>query len=228
MALAFAHIREPKEWSKKTVDQVLLSGDEYYRNIIKRLEENNKLVSKMLMVDELDRNFSFSNKEVTFDINDCCVNGVLGYPDHGDVLNIKTGLLKFFNEFDFGVLTCRHISVAVWRKDGVFYYFDSHNRDNKGLTTAYGTACLLRLLNIDDLAKSIESNLYPDKNSFFNIGAFDVKLLEAEEEGGMVRQPLIISSRTVKMKILLFYCPKPVTKIPSMNLMRENRRYRCA
>lgn len=67
-----------------------MSGDEFYRATVDRLKESQKLVSKMLMVDELNRNFSFSNKEVVFNILDCCVNGILGYPDHGDVLNVKT------------------------------------------------------------------------------------------------------------------------------------------
>ncbi|KAK9886347.1 hypothetical protein WA026_015864 [Henosepilachna vigintioctopunctata] len=190
MSIAFVHIRPPNEWTSKTVDQVLMSGDEFYRKTVERLEENNKLVSKLLMVDELDRNFSFSNKELTFEIHDCYVNGILGYPDDGDVLNIKTGLMRFFEEFNFGVLTSRNISVAVWKKDGAFYYFDSHSRDNKGLTSSYGTACVLRLLTIDDLAKAIESNLGPNKLSFFNISAINVNMLTAEEEGGMVRQPL--------------------------------------
>ncbi|XP_044763345.1 uncharacterized protein LOC123320203 [Coccinella septempunctata] len=190
MSVAFLKIKEQKKWSKKTIDQVLMSGDEFYRATVDRLKESQSFVSKMLMVDELNRNFSFSNKEVVFDIIDCCVNGILGYPDHGDVLNVKTGLMRFFDEFDFGVLTCRNISVGIWRTDGAYFYFDSHSLDDKGINAGYGKACVMRVLTIDDLAKTIETNMKPDKLSFFNISSVSAKLLEAEEEGGTVRLPL--------------------------------------
>ncbi|XP_045468526.1 uncharacterized protein LOC123676579 [Harmonia axyridis] len=190
MSIAFLQIKEADKWSKKTIDQVLMSGDEFYRATVERLKETNNFVSKMLMVDELNRNFSFSNKEVVFDIIDCCVNGILGYPDRGDVLNVKTGLMKFFQEFDFGVLTCRNISLGVWRINGDYFVFDSHSLDEKGIIAGYGTACVMRVLTVDELSKTIETNLKPDKLSYFNISSVNVNLLEAEEEGGTVRLPL--------------------------------------
>lgn len=43
------------------------------------------------------------------------------------------GLMRFFEEFDFGVLTSRNVSIGVWRTDGAFFYFDSHSLDEKGI-----------------------------------------------------------------------------------------------
>lgn len=48
----------------------------------------------------------------------------------------------------------------------------------------------MRVLTIEDLAKTIETNLKPDKVSFFNISSVNVDVLEAEEKGGTVRLPL--------------------------------------
>lgn len=48
------------------------------------------------------------------------------------------GLVKFFEDHETGVLSSHNISVAVWKTDGVYYVFDGHSRNDKGLAASKG------------------------------------------------------------------------------------------
>lgn len=46
-----------------------------------------------------------------------------------------------------------------------------------------GTACILRILNLDELTKSVETNFGPSQSAEYNIGRVVVKVWEMVEEG---------------------------------------------
>lgn len=46
------------------------------------------------------------------------------------------GLCKYFEDNDGAVLTCRNISMSIWKLDNYYYYFDSHDRNENGLITS--------------------------------------------------------------------------------------------
>lgn len=53
---------------------------------------------------------------------------------------------------------------------------------------AYGTACVLRILNLEELAKSVQTNLGPSSQDFYNISRVGVRIWEMVDD--VVRPPL--------------------------------------
>ncbi|KAK9753103.1 hypothetical protein QE152_g3664 [Popillia japonica] len=87
------------------------------------------------MMVELLPKYILDDKELCFEIEECLVNGNLTYPDNHEILNLKMGFKQFFEDNDAGILTCRGVSMAVWKLNEVFYYFDSHSKNDEGLNS---------------------------------------------------------------------------------------------
>lgn len=97
------------------------------------------------------------------------------------------GLEEYFKENDVGIITAGNISVAVWKYNNFYYYFDSHTRDHNGITHGIGVACVLRLEKIEDLVKSFVTNLQPVAEDLFNIGYCEANVWESDESGRLNR-----------------------------------------
>ncbi|VEN60728.1 unnamed protein product [Callosobruchus maculatus] len=186
IAIALQYLTPMKDWGSEMVDEVLDKGDQLYNESLDYLEEKSIFEVKMLMLNEVNTVFKFPTQEAVFVIDECLVNGSL--KGEKDLLNLENGLEMFFKDNDRGIVAVRNISVAVWRHEGVYYYFDSHSRDEKGLTVGYGTACVLRAILISDLATAIEVNLKAGSENTFNIHRVNVEFYDSGS--GVVRPPL--------------------------------------
>ncbi|XP_044260521.1 uncharacterized protein LOC123008654 [Tribolium madens] len=189
MALTYKELKEEKEWDDNTVDQVLISGDEFYQSCVNYLQETGRFKHKYLMVDEVKRDFDVENKKVNLEIDDCLVNGIVNAKSDTGIPNLRRGFEQFFTDSDGGIVTANLQSMAVWKRDGTYYYYDSHSRNDKGVVCGFGTACILRLLTIEDLTNALMTNLGADKQNFFNISRVVVKLIDMTEDG-VVKPPL--------------------------------------
>nr|CAI5839704.1 unnamed protein product [Callosobruchus analis] len=183
LAITLQYLTPMKDWSSETV---LDKGDQLYNETMDCLEEKSIFETKMLMLNEINTVFKLPTQEAVFLIDECAVNGSL--KGEKDLLNLENGLEMFFRDNDRGIIAVRNISVAIWRHEGVYYYFDSHSRDDKGLPTGYGTACILRAILISDLAAAIEVNLKAGSENLFNIHRINVEFYDSGS--GVVRPPL--------------------------------------
>ncbi|XP_074039685.1 uncharacterized protein [Leptinotarsa decemlineata] len=189
VVLAMKELQPLKEWSSATVDKVLDLGDQFYMESVEKLKEIGSFEDKMLMLTELNKKFKLSNMQALFEIEDCDITGKINPSYDENDISLKKGVQIYFNDNDSGIITCRDISIAVWKKDNVFYYFDSHSRDEMGLATDFGMACILRTTFLDDLLNTLVANLGPGKESIYNINKITVTFLETAD-GDLYRPPL--------------------------------------
>ena len=189
MALTYKELKEEKDWDPQTMDEILVNGDELYRSCVQYLNEIGKFKHPHLMIDEIKTSFNVANKMIKLEVNDCLVNGVVNAKNDSWVPNLLKGFTEFFGENDAGVITANDLSMAVWKRDDVYYYFDSHSRDSRGIVTSYGTSCILRLMNLEDLANAMKVNLGTNKENLYNISRVVVKVFDITEEG-VTMQPL--------------------------------------
>lgn len=190
MALAYATVKPEKEWNTETLDEILVSGDKLYNDAVDELIRKDKYKDEKLMITEVPRKFAFdATKEVNIEVQDCLINGIVSAKSNDKICNLKKGLEEFFIDNDTGVITAKTLSMAVWKKDDSYYYYDSHARDEKGIVADFGTACVLRLSNLPDLATSVETNLPAHPEDTFNISRVAVKVWEITDDG-LARPPL--------------------------------------
>ncbi|KAF2888220.1 hypothetical protein ILUMI_17953, partial [Ignelater luminosus] len=133
LALAYSRVKHVKRWTTEDVDEILIQGDTYYKNCVDALKESNKFIDNKLLVDEVLIKFPLEGYEMNLEIQDCMINGLLDAKDDNDALNLKKGLEEFFKDNDTCIVTTRSISVAVWKNEEIYYYYDSHSRDENGV-----------------------------------------------------------------------------------------------
>ncbi|CAH1118614.1 unnamed protein product [Phaedon cochleariae] len=190
LALLALHELVPlKDWSSDTVNEVVELGDQLYVESVDQLTKNNLFENRMLMMSEINKSFKMHDLEANFEVDECMINGMLNAKNTNDNKDLRKGLEELFFDMESGIVTCRYISVAVWKKDEVYYYFDSHSRDEHGFATSYGTACVLRTTNLADLADVIESNLSPGKENTYNVHLVRLKFFQLGD-GDAYRPPL--------------------------------------
>lgn len=189
IALAMAFLKPIKKWKTSDVDEILIISEDYYKATVQSLKSRNLYYDPRLLVDELLRKFNVEGNEITFDIRDCIVNGLIEGSDEMPIFDLAQGIRHFFSENDYGILSCREIAVSIWQCDQVYYYYDSHSRDEDGVLNNYGTACVLRLLTVEDLARTLEANFEPGTNNMFNISSLRF-IVWQKEEGGIMKPPL--------------------------------------
>ncbi|KAK5638441.1 hypothetical protein RI129_012736 [Pyrocoelia pectoralis] len=189
LALAYAFIKPEATWDSDDVNEILIQSEPYYKICVANLQSASKYRDAKLTVGELTRKCILEGNEINFDIEEGLVTGMIDAKDYNDVLNLKSGIATFFRENDSAIIILRSIAVAIWKKDQAYYYYDSLSRDENGVINNYGTACVMRLLTLEELASMIEGNLEPSYNNAFNISRVTITVWEMEE-GGISRPPL--------------------------------------
>ncbi|XP_029663170.1 uncharacterized protein LOC115235483 [Formica exsecta] len=182
VALVSAWETPPARWSSETVDEAVREGDAYY-NWCKPAETEEETEERPFLVQDLKRNLYFKNRKVIIDVEDTAVVGDLLASDDSELLNLKEGLRRFFENKQYGIVEARRLSVAVWKveedvkdedKETFYYYFDPNPRDKLGQSSAEtdeeNSACVVRTSDLSTLANLIEKNVGRDpKNNDFAI-----------------------------------------------------------
>lgn len=165
VAITVAKIKETETWSPNIIDTILIAGDRLYLNSIqsRRAPNSAEANKEYLRVQELQINFEVLNHSCIIQVQDesysicghLTVN-IDGFP------NLKNGLTHFFTESDVdegAIVTCNGISVAIWKRDDLYYLFDSHSRGPKGRVAQDRKACLISFTDIPQLWSILKSNI---------------------------------------------------------------------
>ncbi|XP_030747483.1 uncharacterized protein LOC115875982 isoform X2 [Sitophilus oryzae] len=186
IALAMQLLFNIQEWSSDTVDEVLMTGDGFYKSSVEYLQKKGLFTKPRLMLNELKGSVKIRDKEACYELDECIVNGLICAKEKNDPVNLKKGLEYFFADSDMGIITTRDISLAIWMKDGVFYYLDPYSRDKDGYAAGYGTSCTIRFLTLDDLVQIAEANLDCNTEDLFNVTKVTINLYDAGSAGSAV------------------------------------------
>lgn len=172
IALVSARETPPVKWGRETVDEVIREGDAYY-NWTKPTEMEEE-TERILLVQDLKKNFYFKNRKVKIDVEEATVVGDLSASDDAELPNLQKGLRQFFENKQYGIIETKNLSVAVWKveeevknkekgKGTFYYYFDPNPRDRLGQASAErneeDTACVIRTADLSALANLIEKNV---------------------------------------------------------------------
>ncbi|XP_055680639.1 uncharacterized protein LOC129788528 [Lutzomyia longipalpis] len=143
------------------MDDILLKGNEIY--VISRKTKN--IAKSYLNVEEVCDKFNILNTKINIQL-ESLENGkevnTLFFGLQGEILgrggeySLEYALQHFFTYFEFGVITTTNsISVAIFKINNIYYYFDSHPRgafgqfvQKNGTSTLCGYSELVSLFHI--------------------------------------------------------------------------------
>ena len=132
------------------LDKVLCEGDALYQTVISNLKTDGKFVQQLLSLEEIPDDFEVEIGKFTrekFEIKSGPLIDAqdLGLPTLHEVL--QSALLSVSS----GLLTIGAICSAVFKKNGLYVFFDSHSHGENGLSSSDGASSLITFSNLNDL-----------------------------------------------------------------------------
>ena len=132
------------------LDKVLSEGDILYRSVINKLREDGKFIHHLLTLEEIPDDFKVEIGKFTSEKLPI-VSGVLLDTQNLGLPTLHEVLQSVFLYTSSGLLTIGAICSAVFRKNGMYVFFDSHSHGENGLSSNDGTSCLINFTSINDL-----------------------------------------------------------------------------
>ncbi|XP_028139261.2 uncharacterized protein LOC114333567 isoform X2 [Diabrotica virgifera virgifera] len=205
-----------KDFLKETIDEILDTGDSFYKQSVQTLSEKEQFINRMLMLTEINKNFKWKDKMVDFDVEECLSNGLFDCKD----TNFNKTIHNYFNTFDSGIITCRSMSIVLWKSEDKFYYFDSHNRNEKGFATPYGTACILRSSQLNSLIDVLLANFAPTPENFYNVHNVKVTFSEMDDDD-LIRPVMEFYKRLGENKLILRSLYSEISNKYDLNVRKQ-------
>ena len=132
------------------LDKVLCEGDALYQTVISKLKSDGKFVHQLLSLEEIPVELEveigkFTLKKFQIQSGPLVDTQNLGLPTLHEVLQ------SAFLSVSSGLLTIGAICSAVFKKNGLYVFFDSHSHGENGLSSCDGASSLITFSNLNDL-----------------------------------------------------------------------------
>ena len=132
------------------LDKVLCEGDALYQTVISKLKSNGKFVHQLLSLEEIPDEFEVEIGKFTLDKFQIQSGPLVDTQDLG-LPTLHEVLQSAFLFVSSGLLTIGAICSAVFKKNGLYIFFDSHSHGENGLSSSDGASSLITFSNLNDL-----------------------------------------------------------------------------
>ena len=148
--LSYAHCGDVD--NSMVLDKVLYEGDALYQAVIRKLKSDGKFSQHLLSLEEIPDDFEveigkFTLEKFHIESGPLIDTQDLGLPTLHEVLQ------SAFLSVSSGLLTVGAICSAVFKKKGVYAFFDSHCHGHNGLSATDGASSLITFSSLDDLVR---------------------------------------------------------------------------
>ena len=132
------------------LDKVLCEGDALYQTVISNLKTDGKFVQQLLSLEEIPDDFEVEIGKFTIEKFEIKSGPLIDAQDLG-LPTLHEVLQSAFLSVSSGLLTIRAICSAVFKKNGLYVFFDSHSNGENGLSSSDGSSSLITFSNLNDL-----------------------------------------------------------------------------
>ena len=165
------------------LDKVLCEGDVLYQSVISKLRKDGKFIHHLLTLEEIPDDFKIELGKFTSEKLPI-VSGVLFDTQNLGLPTLHEVLQSVFLYTSSGLLTIGAICSAVFRKNSMYVFFDSHSHGENGLSSNDGTSCLITFTSINDLVTymyAFYDSLKLDTNTNLQFDFLPIKIKKTEE-----------------------------------------------
>ena len=137
--------------NSSTLDKVLDDGDALYRTIINNLKADGKFIHSLLSLDEIPDIFEVGIGKFIVQ-KQYVISGILvdTHEEHG-LPTLHYVLNSALTSVSSGLLTIGAICSAVFKKNGLYLFFDSHSHGQNGLSSVDSASIIISFSSQDDL-----------------------------------------------------------------------------
>ena len=132
------------------LDKVLCEGDALYQTVISNLKTDGKFVQQLLSLEEIPDDFEVEIGKFTIEKFEIKSGPLIDAQDLG-LPTLHEVLQSAFLSVSSGLLTIGAICSAVFKKNGLYVFFDSHSHGENGLSSSDGASSLIAFSNLNDL-----------------------------------------------------------------------------
>ena len=132
------------------LDKVLCEGDALYQTVISKLKSDGKFVHQLLSLEEIPDEFEVEIGKFTLEKFQIQSGPLVDTQDLG-LPTLHEVLQSAFLFVSSGLLTIGAICSAVFKKNGLYIFFDSHSHGENGLSSSDGASSLITFSNLNDL-----------------------------------------------------------------------------
>ena len=132
------------------LDKVLCEGDALYQTVIGNLKKDGKFVQQLLSLEENPDDFEVEIGKFTIEKFEIKSGPLIDAQDLG-LPTLHEVLQSAFFSVSSGLLTIGAICSAVFKKNGLYVFFDSHSHGENGLSSSDGASSLITFSNLNDL-----------------------------------------------------------------------------
>ena len=132
------------------LDKVLCEGDALYQTVISKLKSDGKFVHQLLSLEEIPDEFEVEIGKFTLEKFQIQSGPLVDTQDLG-LPTLHEVLQSAFLSVSSGLLTIGAICSAVFKKNGMYVFFDSHSHGENGLSSSDGVSSLITFSNLNDL-----------------------------------------------------------------------------
>ena len=132
------------------LDKVLCEGDVLYQTVISKLKSDGKFVHQLLSLEEIPVEFEVEIGKFTLEKFQIQSGPLVDTQDLG-LPTLHEVLQSAFLSVSSGLLTIGAICSAVFKKNGLYVFFDSHSHGENGLSSSDGASSLITFSNLNDL-----------------------------------------------------------------------------
>ena len=132
------------------LDKVLCEGDTLYQSVINKLKEDGKFIQHLLSLEEIPDYFEVDIGKFTLERLPIVCGVLVDTQDHG-LPTLHSALQSAFLSVSSGLITIGAICSAIFRKNGLYVFFDSHSHGENGLPSSDGASYLINFSNLDGL-----------------------------------------------------------------------------
>ena len=146
--LSYAHCHDVD--NSLILDKVLCEGNALYQTVIRKLKSDGKFVQQLLSLEEIPDDFEVEIGKFTLEKFPIVCGPLVDTQDLG-LPTLHEVLQSAFLSVSSGLLTIGAICSAVFKKHGLYAFFDSHCHGANGLSATDGASSLITFASLDDL-----------------------------------------------------------------------------
>ena len=133
------------------LDKILYDGDSLYQNVTNGLKEQERFIHPLLSLDELPHDFEIEIGKFAVE-KDPVVSGFLvDTQENSGLPSLHNALQSALSNTKSCLLTIAAVCSAVFMRNELYMFFDSHSHGKDGLSSIDGRSVLISFSSLDDL-----------------------------------------------------------------------------
>ena len=198
---ALIHAQFSNTFSSTEIDQILVEGDILYKKIIASLKAAHKYTSRLLTFDEIPENVNVFRRDIHIIKSDLVSGIAVQQFDNTSSPTLHQSMHTAFQSSSYVLVMIGAICSAVYKKDGMYNFFDSHSHAQNGLSSCNGYSVLIRFSCLDDLITymyALYDSMQIDMTTQYDLLPVALTLSE-NNHIGIVRSDRVVSSQKLSL-----------------------------